>query len=49
MTFDHIKSPMTLEQIQSEYQSGEYSAELLLQHLLLWVQAHAAAIGEKVK
>lgn len=49
MTFDHITEPMTLEQIQAEYQSGEYSAELLLQHLLLWVQTPAAAIGEKAK
>lgn len=40
MSFAHIKAPMPLEQIQAEYQSGEYSAELLLQHLLLWVQTN---------
>lgn len=40
MTFDHITEPMPLEQIQAEYQSNEYSAELLLQHLLLWAQMH---------
>lgn len=40
MTFDHITEPMPLEQIRADYQSGEYSAELLLQHLLLWVQTN---------
>lgn len=32
-----IKSPMTLEQIIEEYKQDDYSAEMLLQHLLLWV------------
>lgn len=34
MNFDHIKEPMTLEQIKAAYDSHDYSAELLLQHLL---------------
>ena len=40
MNFDHIKEPMTLEQIKAAYDSHDYSAELLLQHLLLWVQSN---------
>lgn len=34
----HIKHPFTLEEICQQIQSGEYNAELLLQHLLLFMK-----------
>jgi hypothetical protein len=32
-----IKRPFTLIEIMQQIEDGEYSAELMLQHLLLWV------------
>ena len=33
----HIQRPFTLEEIVQKIESGTYNAELLLQHLLVWV------------
>ena len=33
----HIHHPFTLEEIVQKIESGTYNAELLLQHLLVWV------------
>jgi hypothetical protein len=39
----HIKQPLTLEQIEAEYASHDYSAELLLQHALLLLRQPQAS------
>ena len=36
----HISQPYTLREICNEIDTGDYSAELMLQHLLLWVDAN---------
>lgn len=33
----HIRRPFTLEEIVQKIESGDYNAEMLLQHLLVWV------------
>lgn len=33
----NIQHPFTLEEIVQKIESGDYNAELLLQHLLVWV------------
>ena len=37
----HIHHPFTLEEIVQKIESGTYNAELLLQHLLVWVHKEA--------
>lgn len=39
----HIKQPLTLTQIEAEYASHDYSAELLLQHALLLLRRSQAS------
>ncbi len=34
----HIRKPYKLTEIIDQVESNEYSAELMLQHLLLWVK-----------
>jgi hypothetical protein len=36
----HIRKPYTLEEICEQVEGNEYNAELMLQHLLLWVSAN---------
>lgn len=36
----HIRKPYTLEEICEQVAGNEYNAELMLQHLLLWVSAN---------
>ena len=36
----HIQKPYTLEEICNQVDGCEYNAELMLQHLLLWVSAN---------
>ena len=47
----HIREPHTLSEILRQIESNDYSAELLLQHLLRWVadniQPGVAARGGK--
>ena len=33
----HIRQPYTLKEIYEQVEGNEYNAELMLQHLLLWV------------
>ena len=37
----HIRKPYTLAEICEQVETGEYNAELMLQHLLIWVSANA--------
>ena len=37
----HIRKPYILKEICEQVEGGEYNAELMLQHLLLWVSANA--------
>jgi hypothetical protein len=39
----HIRQPYTLAQIVRQIESNEYSAEMMLQHLLRWVAANVPA------
>lgn len=39
----HIRAPMTIDEIVAQINGAEYSAELMLQHLILW-----AAENEKL-
>lgn len=36
----HIRKPYTLEEICEQVSGNEYNAELMLQHLMLWVSAN---------
>lgn len=36
----HIRKPYTLEEICEQVAGNEYNAELMLQHLMLWVTAN---------
>jgi hypothetical protein len=39
----HIRDPYTLEEICSQISGGEYNAEMMLQHLMLWVSRNNAS------
>ena len=36
----HIQKPYTMDEICAHVESDDYSPELMLQHLLLWVQSN---------
>jgi len=41
---EHIKEPYTLAEIKAKIESGDYSAELMLQHAMLLLEASPAAV-----
>ena len=45
----NISKPFTLKEICQQIESNDYSAEMLLQHLLLWVSARCTDLMELEK
>ena len=41
----HIATPLDIDDIVARIESGEYNAELMLQHLLLWAAKNEMAGG----
>lgn len=45
----HIATPLEIEVIVAKIESGEYGAELMLQHLLLWAAKNEMTGGNSEK
>jgi hypothetical protein len=42
----HIRRPMSIDEIKTELETSEYSAELIMQHSLLFIDSMATKLGD---